>query len=115
VPERRGLEPEYEQKEFPAAERRGRLRLLASPDRKDGSLAIHQDVRLYATLLGRGQKAAHDLAPGRYGWIQVARGRIQANGTVLEAGDGAAISKESRIELEGAGGAEAEVLLFDLA
>lgn len=115
LPERRGLSPEYEQKAFPADERRGRLRLVGSPDRQDGSLQIHQDVRLYATLLASGQKAGLDLDAGRYAWIQVARGSIRANGTVLEAGDGAALANERRLELEGAGKSEAEALVFDLA
>src|SRR5512143_319782 len=108
LPEHRGLSPAYEQKAFPESERRGRLRLVASPDRQDGSLEIHQDVRLYASLLARGEKAVLDLVAGRHAWIQVTRGSARVNGTELEAGDGAAISKEPRVELEGTGDSEAE-------
>ncbi len=115
VPERRGLSPEYEQKAFSSDERRGRLRLVASPDRQNGSLEIHQDVRLYSTLLARDQRVVLDLPVGRRAWIQVARGSIRANGTALATGDGAAVSDERRLELEGASGPEAEVLVFDLA
>ncbi len=113
LPERKGLKPSYEQKAFPEAERRGRLRLVASHDGGDGSLTVHQDVSLYAGLLEPGQKVTHRLEPGRSAWVQVARGKVHLNGSALEAGDGAAISKQQEIEL----GSEdvAEILLFDLA
>jgi redox-sensitive bicupin YhaK (pirin superfamily) len=113
LPERKGLKPSYEQKAFPEAERRGRLRLVASHDGRDGSLTVHQDVSLYAGLLEPGQKVTHRLEPGRSAWVQVARGKVHLNGSALEAGDGAAISKQQEIEL----GSEdvAEILLFDLA
>jgi redox-sensitive bicupin YhaK (pirin superfamily) len=113
LPERKGLKPSYEQKAFPEAERRGRLRLVASHDGRDGSLTVHQDVSLYAGLLEPGQKVTHRLEPGRSAWVQVARGKVQMNGSALEVGDGAAISKQQEIEL----GSEdaAEILLFDLA
>ncbi len=115
LPERRGLSPGYEQKTFPAEERRGRLRVVASPDRQNGSLEIHQDVRLYSALLARGQRVALELLAGRCAWVQVARGSVRANAAVLATGDGAAVTEERRLELEGASGEEAEVLLFDLA
>lgn len=113
LPERKGLKPSYEQKAFPEAERRGRLRLVASQDGRDGSLTVHQDVSLYAGLLEPGQKVTHRLEPSRSAWVQVARGKVHLNGSALEAGDGAAISKQQEIEL----GSEdaAEILLFDLA
>src|SRR3954447_21276694 len=81
MPERRGLPPEYEQKAFPEAERRGRWRLVASHDGRDGSVTVHQDVDLYATILGPGESAARPLRPGRYAWVQVARGAVTVNGT----------------------------------
>jgi redox-sensitive bicupin YhaK (pirin superfamily) len=118
LPEGRGLRPEYEQKEFPERERRGRLRLIAARDGADGAVTIHQDVRLYATLLMPGERVTHTFAPGRHAWVQVARGDVRLNGTPLTAGDGAAVSDERALDLVGepapAGGA-GEVLLFDLA
>jgi len=118
LPERRGLRPEYEQKEFPERERRGRLRLIAARDGADGAVTIHQDVRLYATLLAPDERVTHTFAPGRHAWVQVARGDVRLNGTPLTAGDGAAVSDERALDLVGepapAGGA-GEVLLFDLA
>jgi len=113
LPDRVGIEPSYEQTFFPDEEKLGRLRLVASPDGADGSVTIHQDARLYATLLEPGQEVAHDLAPGRHAWVHVARGRASLNGHALAAGDGAAVSAEERLVLRGEG--RAEVLLFDLA
>ena len=109
VPERRGIEPGYEQKTFPEGELRGRLRLVASPDGAEGSVTIHQDVNLYSALLA-GESVAHSYAPQRYGWVQVTRGDVEVNGLKLSAGDGAAISDESAVTISGSG----EVLLFDL-
>jgi redox-sensitive bicupin YhaK (pirin superfamily) len=113
LPEREGLTPGYEQRAFSDAEKRGRLRLVASRDGRDGSVTVHQDVALYATVLGAGDKIAYDLAPGRHAWVQVARGQVRLNGELLKEGDGAAIEQLDRIELEGA--TESETLLFDLA
>jgi redox-sensitive bicupin YhaK (pirin superfamily) len=113
LPEREGLAPSYEQKHFPAQERTGRLRLVASHDGRDGSVRVHQDADLYAALLGTGESVAHALRPGRHAWLQVARGRCTLNGVALEAGDGAAVSEERSLRLAGAG--DAELLLFDLA
>ena len=113
LPERDGLAPEYEQKMFTDAEKRGRLRLVASPDGRDGSVTIHQDAEILASVLGAGDRVTHDLKPGRHAWVQVATGKIQLNGKTLDEGDGAAISSERRVEL--AGVEEAEILLFDLA
>jgi len=111
IPEQRGIKPSYEQKKFEDDERRGTLRLVASPDAQDGSVTIHQDVRIYSTLLDDGQSVTHELRPDRYGWVQVTRGEVDLNGQRLEAGDGAAISEETTVALSGRG---AEVLLFDL-
>jgi redox-sensitive bicupin YhaK (pirin superfamily) len=113
LPEREGLAPSYEQKHFPAVERQGQLRLVASPDARDGSVRIHQDVELYASLLRSGESVAHTLRPGRHAWLQLARGHGELNGVPLEAGDGAAVSGEASLQLSGA--RDAEVLLFDLA
>jgi len=113
LPDRNGLAPSYEQTFFPDEEKRGRLRLVASPDAADGSVRIHQDARLYATLLAPGEEVTHALAPGRHAWVHVARGKASLNGQPLEAGDGAAVSAEEQLTLRGDG--HAEVLLFDLA
>ncbi len=113
LPERRGIVPGYEQKHFPPEQRQGRLRLVASPDAADGSLEIHQDARVYTTLLGNGQSVTQALAPGRHAWVQVARGQVRIGDTVLSAGDGAAISDERSVTLTADDASE--VLLFDLA
>jgi len=115
LPDRTGHTPSYEQKAFPEAERRGRLRLVASPDGAEGSVTIHQDARMYAGLLAEGERTRHVLAPGRQAWVQVARGALALDGQPLEAGDGAAVTDEAALELIGRGAAPAEVLLFDLA
>ena len=115
LPDRRGHVPSYEQKAYPDAERRGKLRLVASPDGADGSTTIHQDARVHATLLGRGEAAGLPLAKGRHAWVQVARGELDVNGTRLRAGDGAALSDEATVSLSGAGDGLAEALVFDLA
>jgi redox-sensitive bicupin YhaK (pirin superfamily) len=113
LPNQRGLEPSYEQKEFPAEEKRGKLRLIAGPDGKDGSVIVHQDARLYVSLVSAGQQVQHDLAPGRYAWLQVAKGAVELNGKALAQGDGAAVSEESKLTIKGT--QDAEILLFDLA
>ena len=110
VPDREGIAPRYEQKTFPETERQGQLRLVASPDAREGSLEIHQDVDLFASTLRDGKAVAHEFRPNRYGWLQVARGSVDVNGKKLNAGDGAAIEGERSIALRGNG----EVLLFDL-
>jgi redox-sensitive bicupin YhaK (pirin superfamily) len=114
LPDRAGHAPGYEQKAYPEAERRGKLRLAASPDGADGSVTIHQDARLYLALLGDGERVRHALAPGRKAWVQVARGEVTVNGERLRAGDGAALDGEVAVELAGAGASTADVLLFDL-
>ncbi|MGY0793323.1 pirin family protein [Azospirillum argentinense] len=113
LPNEEGMVPGYEQKAFEREEKQGRLRLVGSRDGRDGSVTIHQDVDLYATLLDEGDSVTHELRPGRHAWVQVARGQVRLNGTVLKEGDGAAISKEESLTLDGV--VSAEVLLFDLA
>ena len=111
-PARTGLPPGYEQKTFPDAAKRGRLRLIASSDGRDGSVTINQDASLYATVLAPGQRVTHALAPGRLGWLQVARGTLTLNGQTLAQGDGAAIEGERTLEIQPVEPTEA--LLFDL-
>jgi len=111
-PNVRGIAPGYEQKHFDAAAKRGRLRLVASPDGSDGSVTIHQDARIYATLLDGAERASHALAPGRKAYVHVARGALTVNGTPLAAGDALKVTEISEIVLEQGAGAEA--LLFDL-
>ena len=113
LPQQKGLEPSYEQRAIPAPEKRGRLRLVASRDGRDGSVTVHQDVSLYVALLQAGDSVKHPLHPGRRSWVQVASGAVTLNGYPLSAGDGAAISDEEFVEL--AGTEPAEILLFDLA
>lgn len=112
-PAKQGFQPAYGQKNFSEADKRGRLRLLVSPDGRDGSIQIRQDNELYATVLSKGETVRHELQPERHAYVQVARGSVTLNGIQLEAGDGAAISDEKAIELTGV--QNAEVLLFDLA
>ena len=111
-PDQTGLTPGYEQKMFSAAEKQGRLRLVASADGRDGSVTIHQDANLHAGLLGESDKIRHTLAPGRRAYLQVARGEVEVNGLGLSEGDGAAITGEEEINF--ATGTSAEILLFDL-
>jgi hypothetical protein len=113
LPERQGLRPGYEQKVFTEAERRGVLRLVASRDGGEGSVTVHQDAKLYATLLDQGTTVEHALAPGRHAWVQVARGTVALDDQPLAVGDGAAVSGATSIRLTGR--SAAEVLVFDLA
>jgi redox-sensitive bicupin YhaK (pirin superfamily) len=108
-----GIEPGYEQKHFDAAAKRGRLRLIASPDAREGSVKIHQDASIYAALLDGAEKAAHKLAEGRRAYVHVARGKVTVNGAPLEVGDALKVTNAGGVVLEQ--GADAEVLLFDLA
>ncbi len=113
LPDRSGHKPGYEQKSFPEAEKRGKFRLIAGPDGKDGSVTIHQDAKLYVANLAQGEAVKHQLGEGRYAWLQVAKGAVELNGKNLEQGDGAAVSQEQQLSVNGVGAAE--VLLFDLA
>jgi hypothetical protein len=112
-PGARGVAPSYEEKNFDAASKRGRLRLIASPDGREGSVTIHQDALVYASLLDGAETAVHALAAGRKAYVHVARGEVTANGQPLRAGDALKADGEREIRLEGGRGAE--VLLFDLA
>ena len=112
LPSETGIAPGYEEKRFADDEKRNRLRVVAAPDGREGSVTIHQDAEIYAALLEDGQEVAHGLGPGRHAWLQVARGAVELNGERLEQGDGAAVSDEERITITGRG--TAEVLLFDL-
>jgi len=112
-PDRKGHKPAYGQKNFAEADKRGKLRLVVSPDGREGSVQIRQDNELYAAMLAPGETVKHELKPQRHAYVQVARGSVTLNGQPLETGDGAAISDEQSIKLTGA--QDAEVLLFDLA
>jgi redox-sensitive bicupin YhaK (pirin superfamily) len=112
-PERKGLVPSYEQRTFPAADRRDTLRLVASRDGQDGSVTVHQDVRLYVGTLDTGAALTYRLGDDRHAWVQVVRGAVVRNGTPLTAGDGATVSKEAVLQLRAT--EAAELLLFDLA
>ena len=112
IPEKRGLAPSYEQKPVPLEERRGRLRLVASPG-GGGAVTLHEDARIYVANLAAGERVSHDIAPGRGVWVQVARGIIGLNGTELRTSDGAALEDEKTATIEAE--TDAEILLFDLA
>jgi len=113
VPDRNGLQPSYEQKAFAEDERRGALRLVASPTGEQGALTIHQDARLYLSTFQAGETVVHTSKPGRHAWLQVLRGQAALNGQPVAAGDGAAISEEEKLEITARD--DAEVMLFDLA
>jgi quercetin 2,3-dioxygenase len=113
LPERKGLEPSYEELALGEEERRGRFRLVASPNGTDGSMTIHQDARLYLAALSPGQAVAHEIERGRAAWLQVLRGRVSFLGNDLCAGNGAAISDEDTVTVQATG--PSELLLFDLA
>jgi len=112
LPKTNGIAPGYEQKHFAPADLTGKLRLIASPDGREGSVTIHQDALLYATKLDSDTGVAHSLAPGRRAYIHVARGTVALNGTSLAAGDGARVEQEASLQLSN--GKAAEVLVFDL-
>jgi redox-sensitive bicupin YhaK (pirin superfamily) len=111
LPSERGIKPSYEQKAFPDGEKRGRLRVLASPDGRDGSVTIHSDAVLYAGVFEPGETAGLQLKGARHAWAQVVRGDVVVNGRDLCGGDGAAISGEDVVYVEGRG---AELLVLDL-
>lgn len=113
LPERTGLNTSYEQKFFAEDEKRDKLGLVASRDGSNGSVTVHQDVSLYASLLNNGSEVTYQMQPKRYAWLQVARGAVTVNGLDLAQGDGAAIREEAKLII--AGKEQSEVLLFDLA
>jgi len=112
LPETPGSPPGYEQKTFPPETRRGKLRLVGSPDGREGSLTVGQEVTIYASVLEPGEEVQHRLAPGRHAWLQVAEGALELNGHRLEEGDGAAVTDEDELDITGKG---SEFLLFDLS
>lgn len=113
MPEEKRLTPGYEQKKFPREEKLGRLRLVASKGGDDGSIHINQDVRLYASILNKGDAVSRELTDDRHAWVQLISGSISVNGTVLEAGDGAAVSNETQLQIAALAD-NTEFLLFDL-
>jgi redox-sensitive bicupin YhaK (pirin superfamily) len=110
MPKARGLKPSYEQKAFPLD---GGLKLVASPDSRDGALGINAEVAIHAGRLAVKQEVIQALAPGRHAWVQVAKGKLNINGTELAAGDGAAVSDETSLKITAT--EASELLLFDLA
>jgi len=112
LPDTVDLEPSYEQKAFSDDDRRGQLRLIASEDGRDGSVTVHQDVSLFASILDAGQEVVRDMDPLRYAWIQVARGAIAINGESALQGDGVVITGESDLRIKAE--EPCEILLFDL-
>jgi len=113
LPQRKGLEPSYEQLAVGEEEKRGRFRLVASPDGVDGSLTIQQDARLYLASLSPGDGVAHDVELGRAAWLQVLRGGVNVLGNDHAAGDGLAVTDEEAVSVQAT--VSSEVLLFDLA
>ncbi len=112
LPKRSGLPNGYEQKLYSDAEKRGRLRLVASPDGAEGSVHIQQDARVFASLLQGGQSVTHHFEKGRLGWLHLARGSAEVNGTALKAGDGVGIEKVDELTIRSKD--DGEILLFDL-
>ncbi len=115
LPRERGLTPSYDQKFFSGDTKAGQLALIASPDGRDGSMRIEQDTSLYASWLTTGESVRHELAPGRHAWLQVARGSVKLGDQSLNEGDGAALSEETDVVIEGQSEAGSEFLLFDLS
>jgi quercetin 2,3-dioxygenase len=112
-PDTAGVKPRYGEKHFSQGERRNRLRLVSSHDGRDGSLAIHQDADVYATILDANASVTHPLKSGRHVWLQIAKGSAEVDGAALAEGDAAAISDQPSLTIRSAAGAE--ILLFDLA
>ena len=113
MPNQQGVKPGYEQKAFDAAEKRGRLRLVASPDGAEASVSLHADARLYAGLFDGTEAATLSLAPGRQAYVHLIRGSLEVNGTLLQGGDAVQASGIESLSLSG--GVDAEVLVFDLS
>lgn len=113
IPNQKGLQPSYEQQKFELDQTSGQLQLVVAPNGNEGAVTIHQDVKLYAGKLEKGDRITYPLSSQRYGWLQVAKGTINLNGIMLDTGDGAAITEETGLTLEAA--TNSEILLFDLA
>jgi hypothetical protein len=114
LPNRQGLPPRYDQKSFPASEKRNRLRLVGSPDGRDGSIVIHQDADIYDALLSNGHVVTHPVRPGRKSWVQVVSGAVEVNGAAAVAGDGVAVEDEALLSITSRAEGS-EILVFDLA
>lgn len=112
VPEKKGVKPRYHQKHFPLEEKRGKFRLVISPGNEEGTLPVYQDIRVYAGLIDADEQAEIKLAPDRYAYVQVARGKVRVNGKMLKEGDGARVRNESNLKFDKGEGAE--VLVFDM-
>ena len=112
IPDTRGIQPGYEQKAYGESEKRGRLRLVASPDGADGSVRMNQDARMYSGLFDAGEQATLELAPGRLAYVHMARGTASVNGHALVAGDALMYADEPQVQIDGGEGAE--ILVFDL-
>ncbi|MCB1575000.1 MAG: pirin family protein [Xanthomonadales bacterium] len=112
IPQRRGIAPSYEEKHFSAESKRGRLCLIASNDGREGSVRVHQDVAIFASIMDGGDRVQHALEPGRIAYLHLIRGTLSANGVALKGGDALKISDEKTVEVDGAN--DAEFLLFDL-
>ena len=111
IPAERGIEPSYEQKTFTKAEKQGKLRVVASPDGRDGSVTVHADAIVHAGLFDKGESAELELGESRHAWVHVARGKVRVNGRDLGPGDAAALSEEGTVRVEGIDGGE--VLVFE--
>ena len=112
LPRRKGIQPSYEQRAFPENEMRGRLRVVASPDGREGSLTINQDASIFLSTLGTQQRVTHELGGGGHAWLQVLRGAVDLNGDALVAGDGVAVSDETSVTVSATD--PSELMLFDL-
>ena len=112
IPARRGIAPGYEQRHYSAEDKAGRLRLVASPDGRDGSVTVHADAAVYAGIFDAGQTGELTLAPGRQAWVHVARGKVSVNGQQLADGDSLALTDEAAVRVEGID--RGELLVFDL-
>jgi redox-sensitive bicupin YhaK (pirin superfamily) len=113
LPEKKSIEPSYEQKRFPESDRHGRLLAVATPTGEGGLLTIHQDARISLANLPAGSRVAQNVSAGRHAWLQVLRGAVTLNGTPMDTGDGAAVSNEPALDIEAP--TDAEIMLFDLA
>ncbi|TAF10232.1 MAG: pirin family protein [Nostocales cyanobacterium] len=113
LPDQQGLKPRYDQKNFPVAEKKGKLRLIAAKDGRDGAVTIHQDIDLYTSILEKDDVIKYHVQPHRYAWLQIAKGQVTFNGKEISAGDGVQITGEEKLEIST--NLSAEILLFDLA
>ncbi len=113
LPDRQNIAPRYDQRDFPLAEKQGKLRLVGSKDGREGSVVIHQDINLYVSVLSTGDRIEFETPPNRFAWIQVARGMATLNGESLREGDGVQINSPELLEMTAE--SDAEILLFDLA